>query len=142
MQATAIAFEAIDRERLAAFLALLPRTARPVIEFRHPSWYDAAIFDLLHEEDVALCLSDHAAAPAPWLATSRHVYVRAHGSVAPYAGSYGDATLADWAGRIGAWHREKRDVYCFFDNDADGAAPRDAKRLLTLLTRQRADAAP
>lgn len=132
----------IDRERLAAFLALLPRTARPVIEFRHPSWYDAAIFDLLHEKDVALCLSDHAAAPAPWLATARHVYVRAHGSVAPYAGSYGDATLADWAGRIGAWHREKRDVYCFFDNDADGAAPCDAKRLLTLLTRQRADAAP
>ena len=52
-----------DRERLAAFLKMLNPARRYSFEFRHPSWYEAPIFDLLRRHDAALCLSDHAAAP-------------------------------------------------------------------------------
>ncbi len=119
-----------DRERLAAFLAFLPRGYRYTIEFRHPSWYEASILDLLREHDAALCLSDHAAAPAPWEVTAGWVYIRGHGADGRYAGNYSDDTLDDWARRIAAWRMQGRDVYCYFDNDIKSAAPTDAERLV------------
>ena len=122
-----------DRERLARFLALLPTNRRHTFEFRHPSWYEAPILDLLGEHDIALCLSDHAAAPAPWAVTASFVYIRAHGPSGRYWGSYADDTLHKWATDIEAWRTQGRTVYCYFDNDIKSAAPEDARRLLDLL---------
>ena len=59
-----------DRQRLAGFLKLLPRRYKYVFEFRHPSWYDEAVLDVLRDHDVALCLSDHHHAPSPWISTA------------------------------------------------------------------------
>lgn len=124
---------ACDRERLAAFIGMLAKGRRYAFEFRHPSWYQPAILDLLTEADCSLCLSDHADAPAPWEATARFVYVRGHGPSGRYHGSYSDEALASWAGDIRRWRGEGRDVVCFFDNDIKSAAPADAKRLLALV---------
>ena len=68
-----------DRGRLASFLKLLRKPRPYVFEFRHASWYEPDILDLLREHDIALCLSDHHDAPAPWEVTARHVYIRGHG---------------------------------------------------------------
>jgi uncharacterized protein YecE (DUF72 family) len=119
-----------DRDRLGGFLSLLPQGHRIAVEFRHPSWYEPPILDLLREHDAALCLSDHAAAPAPWETTARFVYIRGHGPDGRYAGNYSDDTLDAWAERIGQWRADGRDVYCYFDNDIKSAAPFDAERLL------------
>src|SRR5690606_9041119 len=54
-----------NRERLAAFLDALPKHRRYSFEFRHESWYEPAIFDLMSDHDAALCISDHVDAPAP-----------------------------------------------------------------------------
>ena len=124
---------AMDRERLAQALTLLPKGVRTAWEFRHPSWYDAAILALLREHDASLCISDHADAPAPWETTARWVYVRGHGPTGRYAGRYTPATLRAWARRITAWKREGRDVFCYFDNDIEAAAPQDALALKRLL---------
>jgi uncharacterized protein YecE (DUF72 family) len=68
-----------NRERLAAFFKLL-RAKRPyAFEFRHPSWYEDDIIELLRDHDAALCISDHHDAPSPWVATAKHIYVRGHG---------------------------------------------------------------
>jgi uncharacterized protein YecE (DUF72 family) len=123
-----------DRERLAAFLKRLPRRHRYAFEFRDRGWYDDAILDLLRENDVSLCLSDHARAPAaPWVATASHVYVRGHGANGRYGGHYDEAKLREWAGHIRKWHREGRQVHAYFDNDEEGAAPIDADRLIRML---------
>jgi uncharacterized protein YecE (DUF72 family) len=129
-------FEA-DRERLAAFLKMVPRRWRCVFEFRHRSWYDDAILDVLSAHDAALCISDHHDAPAPWVVTAPHVYLRPHGPGGRYRGSYDEKTLRDWTRRIRAWQREGRDVFCFFDNDQKSAAPKDAQRLIDLLAPRR-----
>jgi uncharacterized protein YecE (DUF72 family) len=121
-----------DRERLAGFLQRLPEGRRVAVEFRHPSWYDQAIYDLLAAHDVAFCVSDHHDAPAPWVATASFVYVRGHGPGGGYSGSYGDAGLKTWAKHIRAWAGEGRDVYAYFDNDIGAAAPKDAERLTRL----------
>jgi uncharacterized protein YecE (DUF72 family) len=121
-----------DRALLAGFLDLLP-AHEYTIEFRHPSWYAADILDLLRAHDVALCISDHRAAPAPWEATARHVYVRPHGPDANYSGRYDDTTLRAWAKQIGRWRGEGRKIYCYFDNTMKNDAPGDAARLIALL---------
>jgi uncharacterized protein YecE (DUF72 family) len=122
----------LNRERLAAFLGLLPEGRRHAFEFRDPSWYEPVVFDLLREHDVSLVLSDHHHAPAPWEATASWVYVRGHGPGGRYWGDYSEETLQAWAQQIRAWRFEGKDVYAYFDNDIGGAAPRDALRLKRL----------
>jgi uncharacterized protein YecE (DUF72 family) len=124
--------DAETRDRLARCLDRVPPQHRTAFEFRHPSWYDGPVLDLLKDRNAALCLSDHADAPAPWVATADFVYVRAHGTNGRYAGSYDLETLQAWRDRIAGWREERRDVYVYFDNDIKSAAPGDASRLLTL----------
>jgi uncharacterized protein YecE (DUF72 family) len=125
----------VDRERLAGFIEALPPARRYSFEFRHESWYEAAILALLAEHDMSLCLSDHAAAPAPWEATASWVYIRNHGPTGRYHGNYGKDALAGWADQIAGWQEEGRDVWCFFDNDVKSAAPADAAKLAELVDR-------
>jgi uncharacterized protein YecE (DUF72 family) len=124
--------DAERRERLARCLALLPKNRRHTFEFRDPSWYEPALLDLLRDHDVALCLSDHEAAPAPWEATASFVYIRAHGSEGRYAGHYDTETLRRWSEAIAAWRRNGQDVYVYFDNDIKAAAPGDAEALIAM----------
>jgi uncharacterized protein YecE (DUF72 family) len=80
-------FEA-DSDRLAKFLQMLPPRYRCAIEFRHPSWYAPPVINVLRQHNVSLCLSDHHHAPAPWIATAKHVYVRGHGPGGRYKNNY------------------------------------------------------
>jgi uncharacterized protein YecE (DUF72 family) len=118
-------------ERLAAFLDRLP-PGRRTVEFRHPSWYDPAVYRLLAERDVALCISDHHSAPSPWEVTASWVYVRGHGPGGRYFGRYPPDELARWAERIAGWRAKGLDVYAYFDNDVKSAAPFDALALIAL----------
>jgi uncharacterized protein YecE (DUF72 family) len=122
-----------NRERLASFLKMLPKRYSYAFEFRDPGWYEEAILDVLRDHDVALCLSDHHDAPSPWIVTASHVYVRGHGPGGRYKGHYTEKTLKAWAADIRKWRRQRREVYCFFDNDQKSAAPKDAARLMSLL---------
>ena len=125
-----------DRDRLAGFLKMLPRRYRYAFEFRHPSWYEKNVLDLLGADDISLCLADHHLAPAPWIATARHVYVRGHGPDGRYRDNYPDSTLRAWARQILAWRGEGRIVFVYFDNDQKSAAPKDARRLSKLLAQR------
>ncbi|MBV8685050.1 MAG: DUF72 domain-containing protein [Caulobacteraceae bacterium] len=118
-----------DDERLAEFLSLLPRTHRFTVEFRRPDWYVPEVMRLLADHSVALCVSDHHDAPAPAEATAPFVYLRLHGPGGRYCGRYPDKEIVAWAGRVAAWRAEGRDVFAYFDNDIEGAAPLDAEAL-------------
>jgi uncharacterized protein YecE (DUF72 family) len=124
----------LNLERLESFLPLLPTDRRHTIEFRDPSWYVSPVFEALNRHKVALCISDHHHAPAPWLATADFIYVRGHGPGGAYVGPYSDKTLADWSDRLDAWRREGRDTYAYFDNDIGCAAPYDALKLKAAMT--------
>jgi uncharacterized protein YecE (DUF72 family) len=118
----------LDLPRLADFLARLP-PGRHTVEFRHPSWYAEPTFTILADHGVALCLSDHEDGPAPWLMTADFIYVRGHGPTGQYAGTYPHSTLDLWAKNIRRWAEDGHDVYAYFDNDIEAAAPADAMRL-------------
>ena len=120
---------ALNEERLTAFLPMLNRDRRYTLEFRHPSWYQPRILRLLAAHNIALCLSDHHDAPAPWKRTADFVYVRGHGPGGRYKGHYSEAALREWATRVEGWRRRGYDVLVYFDNDQKSAAPLDALRL-------------
>jgi uncharacterized protein YecE (DUF72 family) len=121
--------------RLDGFLDALQAwpDVRHAIEFRHPSWFAPSVAGRLRERRVAVCQSDAADWPMWSELTTDLVYVRLHGHTRTYASAYSRAHLQRWAGRIRAWSRDGCTVHVYFDNDAEGAAPRDALRLLTLV---------
>jgi uncharacterized protein YecE (DUF72 family) len=123
-----------DADRLASFIKLLSRKRRYSFEFRHPSWYGTGVLGMLADANIALCISDHHDAPAPWERTADFLYVRGHGPGGRYRGHYTSNTLAKWAQQIKAWKRQRREVFVYFDNDQKSAAPKDAMRLNALLT--------
>jgi len=125
-------FEA-NADRLISFFKLLSKKRRYSFEFRHPSWYAPAILRQLSARNIALCISDHHDAPAPWRRTADFVYVRGHGPQGRYKGHYRAETLAGWAKRIRSWKKQGCDVFVYFDNDQKSAAPADALKLRQLL---------
>ena len=122
-----------DRERLTKFLQALPAGRRYAFEFRDPAWFQPEILEALTHQNAALCLYEFAGQEAPLEITADFVYVRLHGPAGPYQGSYGDAALRTWTKRIRAWAAKGLDVYCYFDNDDRGFAPKNALRLKELL---------
>jgi uncharacterized protein YecE (DUF72 family) len=122
-----------DKDRLGRFVRLLKPGRRHAFEFRHPSWFEPPILDLLRDQDVALCISDHRDAPTPWEVTASFVYLRGHGPGGAYKGHYSERAMRSWAKSIKQWKRRGCDVYVYFDNDQKAAAPEDARRLMKMI---------
>lgn len=115
--------------RLEEFLEALPKGRLHAIEFRERSWYGEEVYRALDRAGAALCIHDMAGAQAPRVCPGPFVYLRFHGAGPRYGGRYPAATLRRWARWIAERLEERRDVYAYFNNDAQGHAPRDAVRL-------------
>lgn len=124
-----------DLDRLRGFADDLESIwpARHALEFRNESWFDDEVAALLRERAIAVCMSDAADWPMWEEVTADFVYVRLHGHTRTYASAYSAGLLRKWAGRIRRWLKEGRDVHVYFDNDGEGAAPKDATRLLAMV---------
>jgi uncharacterized protein YecE (DUF72 family) len=123
---------AFDAERIARFLALLPRDTRMAarlgarhndrvkrtgvwlkieaerplrhaIEVRHESFRTPEFVALLRRSGVALVVSDAPDWPRFEDVTADFVYVRLHGDRRLYESGYDGRTLDAWAQRIGCW---------------------------------------
>src|SRR5215472_6241734 len=88
---------------------------------------------MLTKHAVAVCMSDAPDWPMWGRVTTDLVYIRLHGHTRKYASSYSKSALKKWAKRAECWLHENRDVHVYFDNDAEGAAPKNALTLLEML---------
>jgi uncharacterized protein YecE (DUF72 family) len=122
-----------DIERLRTFIALLPRDARHVLEFREPAWYSPEVRALLDRAGIALCLHDMPGSATGQTRVGPFIYARFHGSGARYGGGYQADHLAHWARWLQEQRRSGTDVYAYFNNDIGGHAPRDAVTLRGML---------
>ncbi len=119
----------LNRERLETFLDLLPEDLSHVFEFRDQSWLVDEVFQLLEERGVSFCAHDWVGLDTPRLAIGTLAYVRFHGGGRKYGGGYPAATLRSWRQWMERQTREGKDVYAYFNNDAEAHAVRDALRL-------------
>lgn len=113
-----------DTTRLRDFLALLPPSPRTAFEFRHPSWFDDEVFDLLRERKVALCVAEaDDDLEVPFVATADWGYLRLRRA------EYTPAALKAWAKRVQKtdWH----EAFVFFKHEDTGTGPQFAAQFLT-----------
>jgi uncharacterized protein YecE (DUF72 family) len=124
----------INTEKLDTLLTKLPSGYRYTLEFRHESWFQEETYEILRAHNASLCIYELAGFVSPVLATGDHVYVRLHGpTTQKYRGSYSEESLISWADHFKKWQKEKRDVFCYFDNDERAYAVKNALRLKELV---------
>jgi uncharacterized protein YecE (DUF72 family) len=118
-----------DSERLRGFLARLPQRWMAAFEFRHASWFDDEVYDLLRSHDVPLVAVDEDETEgkgAPLVPTASWGYFRLRRT------TYDANALEDWASRI---QREQwKEAYVFLKHE-DGSprgpgAAEDLRRIL------------
>jgi uncharacterized protein YecE (DUF72 family) len=124
-------------QRLEQFITRLPHAQQAAFEFRDPSWFQSGTFatlsQILNAAGCALVIAIGGSCPtpldAPFIGPFR--YLRFHHGAQGIGLS--DDELAFWAKRLSVDAAEGREVYVYFNNDAEGYAIRDALRLHELL---------
>ena len=115
-----------DDAVLAAFADLLPHGTRAAFEFRHVSWHDDAVFRILSERNLALCVADSEKMTTPLVATADYAYFRLRDE------GYQSADIARWGGAIRALDRP-RDAFVYFKHEEQGKGPAFAASLREML---------
>jgi uncharacterized protein YecE (DUF72 family) len=116
-----------DDDRLAMFLASLPRDLRCALEVRDASWYAEEVYELLRTANVALVHAEGEAKPSPVDTigtTADFAYVRLRRRE-----GYTRHRVNTWAARLGAIRDAGKDVYAYFRHDEDGSNALSALRL-------------
>jgi len=114
-----------DLPRLETFLAQLPQGTRAAFEFRHPTWFDDDVLDLLRSQNRALCVSDTDDLPTTHIdKTSDWGYLRLRRV------NYSEENLAEWLGRIR--DQNWQETFLFFKHEDAGTGPKLAAQFLEL----------
>ena len=112
---------------LRAFVNLIPDGTRAAFEFRHASWLDGEVYDILRERELALCIADSEKLSTPVEATASYAYFRLRDE------GYQDGDLQRWAATV-------RDLpgpetaYVYFKHEEQGLGPEFARRFSAHLT--------
>jgi uncharacterized protein YecE (DUF72 family) len=115
-----------DAAVLNSFVETLPRGTRAAFEFRHPSWFDAEVFDVLRQHQLALCVADSEKLSAPIEMTADYAYFRLRDE------GYQQADIERWAAVLRGLSGVG-DAFVYFKHEEQGLGPAFAKRLMALL---------
>jgi uncharacterized protein YecE (DUF72 family) len=116
-----------NTEALRNFAELIPEDLRAAFEFRHASWFDTDVFDVLRGRNLALCVADSEKMSAPVEITADYAYFRLRDE------GYQQEDIERWAGIIRSLERAKNS-YVYFKHEEQGLGPEFAKRLMTALS--------
>lgn len=114
-----------DVQKLRDFIAILPRENRVAFEFRHASWCDDAVYDVLRERDAAICLADTDEVTdrdALVIPTASWGYLRLRRT------EYAPNEMPEWRERI--LRQPWSDAYVFFKHEDEAKGPRFAVQFL------------
>ena len=120
--------------RLESFLDQLDKYGvRGALEFRNESWLCPEVRRLCQARNVSLCMADWPPYIDETPLTANFVYLRRHGKQGSYNGEYQRSALEQDAARIRGYLAKKLDVFIYFNNDAAGAAPKNARELAEIM---------
>jgi len=115
-----------DAAVLRSFIELIPEGLRAAFEFRHPSWFDAGVYDALRSRNLALCVADSEKLSTPVETTADFGYFRLRDE------GYQQQDIERWAGTIRAL-ATVRDAFVYFKHEEQGLGPEFAQRLMRVL---------
>ena len=105
---------------------------KPVVEFRHTSWYQDAIFKMLDNYNSSLVIHDMPNSKTPFnYEPPGLAYFRFHGPTGMYNGSYSDEFISQQAKQIKQWQKQGKEIYVYFNNTI-GDALKNAQLLRDL----------
>jgi uncharacterized protein YecE (DUF72 family) len=114
-----------DLKRLEIFLKELPADMPVVFDFRHPTWFDDEVVELLRSQKRAFCISDIEDLPESYTyKTADWGYVRLRRE------RYTKAELVKWVKRIKA--QNWKETYVFFKHEDEGTGPKLAAQFAAL----------
>lgn len=95
---------------LAEFVRLLPMAYRFAFEFRHASWFNDEVYEILKSKNVALCWAESDKIVTPRVSTADFLYYRFREP------EYSNPDLKKVAGELEE-QRKQKDVYAFFKHE-------------------------
>lgn len=104
-----------DLGRLRNFMPVIAPGIRAAFEFRHPSWHDKEVFEVLAEHNAALCIAHDGEADAEIVPTADWGYLRLR------APGYTGEELDGWAS--GVRKQMWEEAFVFFKHEDDAAGP-------------------
>ena len=114
-----------DLARLEGFLQHLPNQTPAAFEFRHPTWYEDDVLELLKRNNRALVVSDTDDMPTTHIdKTADWGYLRLRRV------NYSNENLAEWAERIRK--QDWKQTFLFFKHEDAGTGPKLAADFLKL----------
>jgi uncharacterized protein YecE (DUF72 family) len=116
-----------DAALLSDFVRCFPQEMRAAFEFRHPSWFDDEIFDVLKANNVALCFAESDKLSAPLVSTSGFGYLRLRRE------DYKVDDVRRWADVIKVKEANWSDAFVYFKHEESGMGPKLAGQLLEYL---------
>ena len=112
-----------DTALLDAFLDTFPPKVCAAFEFRHPSWFDAEVFEALRSRNIALCVADSEKLHTPVEVTASYGYFRLRDE------GYQQSDIERWAQTIRGL-RGVSEVFVYFKHEEQGLGPDFARRLI------------
>lgn len=114
-----------DLDRLRDFVQQVSPEFRAAFEFRHATWFDDDVLELLQARGFPLCVSDTDDLPVSHIdRTADWGYLRLRRV------NYDEGALREWLGRIQneGWD----DVFVFFKHEDEGTGPKLARQFLDI----------
>jgi uncharacterized protein YecE (DUF72 family) len=115
-----------DADVLSSFLRELP-SIRAAFEFRHDSWFDDEVFDLLESRNIALCIADTDALATPGKITADYGYLRLRRE------DYTKTDVVRWADFVREQEANWADAFVYFKHEESGIGPKLAQQMMELL---------
>ncbi len=115
-----------DLERLKEFVRRLKnfKKIKFAIEFRHHSWLEKEVYQILGKNKIAFVISDSAYWQTEFIKTSDFIYIRFHGKPKLFASKYSEDELKNYAKKIKKL--KPKTLFAYFNNDFEGYAIENA----------------
>jgi len=113
-----------DTERLARFAGNLPRSIRAAFEFRNSTWFDEAVYKVMREANVGLCIAENENLETPHVLTGDFVYLRLRKP------DYTESELESISYRASQYRENGYPTYAIFKHEETPAGALYAEQLL------------
>ena len=114
-----------DAAVLRAFVELLPEGTRAAFEFRHASWLDTEIYDILRARNLALCIADSEKMSTPVEVTADYTYFRLRDE------GYQPSDIDRWAQTVS--NLAVGQAFVYFKHEESGKGPEFGRMLMEKL---------
>ena len=115
-----------DAGVLSSFLREFP-DLRAAFEFRHESWFDDEIFDLLKSRNISLCIADTDDLATPKKITANYGYLRLRRV------DYQKIDIERWSDFVREQNPSWKDAFVYFKHEESGIGPKLARQMVDLL---------